>query len=139
MKFPFRNIAFLAAATWMITSCSNNTSIDDTKTNLQNGNWHVTYFVDSGVEETSNFNGYDFTFASGGGLTATNGSNTYTASWSAQDNSTPKLVISGFPEIGSWDDLNEDWHITSSSATRIEMEHVSGGNGGTDYLTLEKH
>lgn len=139
MKFSLRSIALFAAATLMMTACSKNNSIEDTQANLQNGHWHVTYFVDSGVEETSNFNGYDFTFASGGILTATNGSNTYTAGWSTQDDSTPKLVLSGFPEIGSWDDLNEDWHITSSSDTKIVMEHVSGGNGGTDYLTLEKH
>jgi hypothetical protein len=36
------------------------------------------------------------------------------------------------------DDLSDDWDILSYSATKIELIDVSGGNGGTDYLTFEK-
>ncbi|MEZ4988540.1 MAG: hypothetical protein R2795_26535 [Saprospiraceae bacterium] len=37
-----------------------------------------------------------------------------------------------------FEELNEDWEIISQSDTRIELVHVSGGNGGTDYLTFER-
>ena len=36
-------------------------------------------------------------------------------------------------------ELSEDWDIISHSATKIELKHVSGGNGGTDLLTFEKN
>ena len=36
------------------------------------------------------------------------------------------------------DDLSDDWDIISYSDTEIKLIDVSGGNGGTDYLTLTK-
>lgn len=36
-------------------------------------------------------------------------------------------------------ELSEDWDIISHSATKIELIHISGGNGGTDLLTFEKN
>jgi hypothetical protein len=43
-----------------------------------------------------------------------------------------------FNLTNNFEDLNEDWHIVSQSSTRIELIHVSGGNGGTDTLTFER-
>ena len=34
--------------------------------------------------------------------------------------------------------LNDDWHILEQTAKKIKLEDVSGGNGGTDYLTFEQ-
>ena len=36
-------------------------------------------------------------------------------------------------------ELSEDWDIISHTASKIELIHVSGGNGGTDLLTFEKN
>jgi hypothetical protein len=36
------------------------------------------------------------------------------------------------------DDLSDDWDIISYTETEIKLIDVSGGNGGTDYLTLSK-
>jgi hypothetical protein len=36
------------------------------------------------------------------------------------------------------DDLSDDWDIISYTDTEIKLIDVSGGNGGTDYLTLTK-
>jgi len=38
-----------------------------------------------------------------------------------------------------FEDLNDDWDFISQSATKVELIDVSGGNGGTDYLTFEKN
>ncbi len=43
-----------------------------------------------------------------------------------------------FQLTNDFEDLNDDWDIISHSATKIELIDVSGGNGGTDYLTFEK-
>jgi hypothetical protein len=36
-------------------------------------------------------------------------------------------------------ELSEDWDIITNTGTKIELIHVSGGNGGTDLLTFEKN
>ena len=33
----------------------------------------------------------------------------------------------------------DDYKIIEYSATVIKLKHVSGGNGGTDYLTFTKN
>ena len=35
-------------------------------------------------------------------------------------------------------DLEEDWIILEYNQTIIRLKHVSGGNGGTDYLNFTK-
>ena len=37
------------------------------------------------------------------------------------------------------DELSDDWDILSRTDTKVELVDVSGGNGGTDYLTFEKN
>ncbi len=37
-----------------------------------------------------------------------------------------------------FEELSDDWDIISHSSTKIELIDISGGNGGTDYLTFEK-
>ena len=41
-------------------------------------------------------------------------------------------------DTNDFEDLNDDRDIVSTSATRIEVIDVSGGNVGTDTLTFEK-
>ena len=36
-------------------------------------------------------------------------------------------------------DLSDDWDIVERTDTKIRLQDVSGGNGGTDYLTFEKN
>lgn len=133
--------------------CSNDddnspSSIDPTpviNTAVQ-GNWRITLFNDSGNDETAHFTGYNFTFASNGTLTSSNGTNTYTGSWSiTNDNSnddSPSNDLDfniAFSSPPNFEDLTEDWNIISYSATKMQLVHVSGGNGGTDYLTFERN
>ena len=42
------------------------------------------------------------------------------------------------PDTNDFEDLNDDWDIVSISNNKIELTDVSGGNGGTDFLTFEK-
>ena len=44
-----------------------------------------------------------------------------------------------FSSPADFAELSEDWDIISHSASKIELKHVSGGNGGTDLLTFEKN
>jgi hypothetical protein len=110
------------------------------------GTWRVTSYVDSGNNETSDFTGYNFTFATGGALTATNGTNSYSGTWSVTgDNSnddSPSNDLDfniSFAAPANFADLTDDWDIVSYSATTISLIDVSGGNGGTDTLVFTKN
>lgn len=134
-----------------ITSCDktednpDNSTQDEVEANVQSGNWRITQFIDSGSDETNNFSGYNFTFSTSGVITATNGSNTYNGTWSisdsnSNDDSQDDLDFNIYFNLSNdFEDLNDDWDFVSQSASKIELIDVSGGNGGTDYLTFEKN
>lgn len=114
---------------------------------VTSGTWRITFYEDSGVNETTNYSNYIFTFGPNGVLTAAN-TNTYTGSWSVTTgNSTDDSpsndldfnILFTTPAPATFvDDLSDDWDIISYTPTKIELVDVSGGNGGTDYLTFEK-
>ncbi len=109
--------------------------------NVSTGTWRITQFIDSGVNETNNFTGYNFVFNSSGVLNA-NGSNNYTGNWSITNSSTSSNNLDfniNFNLTNDFQDLNDDWDFISQTPTKIELIDVSGGNGGTDYLTFEKN
>ncbi|WP_333876222.1 hypothetical protein [Flavobacterium sp.] len=110
------------------------------------GTWRITSYVDSGTDETNHFTGYNFTFASGNVLTATNGTNTYTGTWSVtndnsnDDNPSSDLDFNiGFTSPANFADLTDDWDIVSYTSTTISLIDISGGNGGTDILVFTKN
>ncbi len=128
---------------------SNNNSSNPTPViNTANtGTWRITYFYDTDSEETSNYTGYNFTFGTSNVLTATNGTNTYTGTWSVtnsnssdDDNPSSDLDFNiGFSSPPNFEELSDDWDIISYTSTEIKLIDVSGGNGGTDYLTFTKN
>ena len=149
MNTPFRVLTLLLlAGLSLVAACSGDDDPLPVKrqieANIQQGDWLITKFIDSGVDETSNFTGYMFTFASGGVLNATNGTTTYAGTWSitdsnSNDDSQDDLdFVIYFSLTNDFESLNEDWEFISQSATKIELIHESGGGGGTDYLTFER-
>lgn len=129
-------------------SSSTSSTLTDVVNTATQGTWHITSYIDSGNDETGHFTGYNFTFGGSNALTATNGTNTYTGSWSVTDSSNSSDDDSPGSDIdfnivfsapASFQDLTDDWDIQERTATRIKLIDVSGGNGGTDYLTFEKN
>ena len=134
------------------TSCSDNEegvpdlpSMQEIEDAMVSGNWRITKFIDSGNDETNHFSGYDFVFNGNGVLTSDNGTNTYEGTWSisdsnSSDDSPDDLDVNiQFNLTNDFEDLNDDWDILSVTASKIELVDVSGGNGGTDFLTFEKN
>lgn len=123
----------------------NNSTQTTVQNNVKSGTWRITKFIDSGVDETNHFTGYNFTFTSAGVLNATNGSTNFDGTWSitdsnSNDDSQNDLDFNIYFNItNDFEDLNDDWDFISQSSTKIELIDVSGGNGGTDYLTFEKN
>ncbi|MEZ4798673.1 MAG: hypothetical protein R2809_02615 [Flavobacteriales bacterium] len=104
---------------------------------MLDGNWKITNYIDSGENETYKFNGHTFDFANGGSVSVSTGSGTVQGSWSTgEDDSHVKLYLS-FSSLPH-EDISDDWHVVSQTSSKIELEDISGGNGGADYLTFER-
>lgn len=116
------------------------------------GSWIISNFNDSGVDETNDFQGYQFTFGDNGILTASNGTNTLTGSWSVTTSSSDSNDDDGsssdddidfniffqVSEDNDFEDLNDDWDVSSTSSSQINLFDVSGGDGSTDILVFTK-
>ena len=122
------------------------TTAQQTQNTAQSGSWKITYFFDSDQNETNHFNGYTFTFKENGSLVAVNGSTTITGTWSVTDSNSSdddggssdidfNIFFASPPDF---EDLSDDWDIISVTNSKIQLTDVSGGNGGTDFLTFEK-
>jgi len=144
MKNIIRNFIYLPVMILFVACSSNDDNpgpgnSTEVSNALKSGTWKITYFWDTDKDETGNFTGYNFTFGENGSLAATNGVNTYNGSWNTvTDDSHVKLNIN-FNAPEEFVDISEDWHVIEQSSTKIKLEDVSGGNGGTDYLHFEKN
>ena len=140
-----KNILLFALLMTFGIACSkdddNSSSItpDNVSNTVTSGTWRITYYWDTDHEETSSYSGYSFTFATGGVLTAVKTGSTVTGTWSTgTDDSKTELVI-GFASPASFVELSDDWEVIENTSTKIRLQDVSGGNGGTDLLTFEKN
>lgn len=119
------------------TNCDDNSvPIDELETFITSGSWYITYFFDD-LDETEDFDGYEFTFATNNTAAATNGSNTVNGTWELTGSSTPDLELF-FGTQDPFDELDEDWDIIEINENIIRLRDISGGDGSTDYLTFER-
>ena len=102
------------------------------------GQWKVTLFSENGVVETSKFSNYVFTFNANGTVSAVGSGSTVNGSWSDGNDDSQKKLNMNFASPVDFTEISDDWHILQESSSKIELEDVSGGNGGTDLLTFEK-
>ncbi|WP_236641974.1 hypothetical protein [Dokdonia sinensis] len=115
------------------------------------GTWRVSSYIDDGENETSDYNGYDFTFGDDGVLTATNGTTTLVGTWSvsrdddssdddgSSDSDVDFNIFFNVSDDNDFDDLNDDWDIVSVDDDTIVLIDISGGDGSTDRLTFQKN
>jgi hypothetical protein len=114
--------------------CSSNDDDNSSSTSTVTGN------VTSGTWRVTHFNGYNFTINNNGTLEATNGSVTKNGTWSTYSDSGSTKFEIAFPDTdGPFEEITEDWRVLFSSATKLELKHVSGGDGSIDYLTFQKN
>lgn len=104
-------------------------------TTLIDGTWVVSSYLNEGVDETATFTNYAFDFATDGSVEANDG-NPVSGTWSFLESSN-KLILN-FGAAMPLEELNDDWEVEASTATQVDLRSESGGNGGTDTLTLVK-
>jgi hypothetical protein len=118
--------------------------IIQTTTTAQSGTWRIVSFLDNGIDETDNFFGYTFTFSSNGTVTAETLNDTESGTWSVSSSSSSSSSVDfniffNVPDTHDFDDLNDDWDILALDTNRIELQDISGGNGGTDTLIFQQN
>ncbi len=103
---------------------------------LTDGVWFVTYYFDN-QDETNNFAGYQFSFATNHTAQAVISSTVINGNWNLTSSSTPDLTLY-FGEASPLDDLDENWQIIEATPLIIRLKHTSGGDGTVDFLTYER-
>jgi hypothetical protein len=120
-------ICVLILATSLLAYCSkeDNSSNDTGPITpiVTAGGWHVSLFSERDNDETSDFNGYNFTFQPDGKLIAVKGNITKQGIWS-ENTSSNKLII----DLGDKNDSNkplgeltDDWVILSHTDSKISL------------------
>ncbi len=140
MKNSFRYLVLALMLASGVMSCKkeDDASTPSSSASLTQGKWRVTLYNDSGNDETTHFSGYEFVFGSGGSVTAAKSGSVVSGTWSTgSDDSQNKLYLT-FTTNTDFIEITDDWHIVQQSSAKIQLEDVSGGNGGTDLLTFEK-
>lgn len=161
MKLEHVKSILLLLMTFMFFSCDStddnveNSVMDLTEINATatSGSWMVARFEEDGVDQTSNFFGYSFTFDIDGILNVAKEDLLITGSWSITSDSNSNYNDDSsldadsnddvdfnifFSSTSNFEELSEDWEIVSYTETRIELKHVSGGDGSIDVLVFEK-
>ncbi len=104
---------------------------------ITSGTWQVSYFYDH-HDETSYYNGYNFTFINNGTINVMKNTVNSNGSWLTYvDNAQNKMDLSfADNDLGH---LHDDWQIVEYTTTIIHLKHISGGNGDTHYLYFTKN
>ena len=143
-----RSILPIALLTLTLSSCNKSKTQNNIQDAIQQGTWLVSNYMDNGSDETMDFNTFRFTFNQDGSLQVmdllSSSTNQFMGQWSITDSNSNDDSINDLDfnitlNAGNkLDDLTDDWDIISQSETEIKLMDVSGGNGGTDYVTFTK-
>jgi len=122
-------------------------AIMDIESHILAGDWIISSFVESGMDETSQFSEFTFGFAEGGVISASSATDMLTGAWTIEedDNSTEDplddtvdfTLFFGVPDTDPFDDLNEDWEVVSYTSTQITLR--DGENGNFDTLIFSRN
>ncbi|MEN9347085.1 MAG: hypothetical protein RLZZ77_596 [Bacteroidota bacterium] len=134
----------LFAFAFLLFSCKkdNSVSVENMQKTVTKGSWKATTFTESGTNQLSDISGYVFTFDDNGTLKAVKSGVTITGTWTvgegSGDDSESHIQLNINFTTDPLTEIADDWHVLSVNSSKVELEDVSGGNGGTDELVLEK-
>jgi hypothetical protein len=117
--FPIFIIAF-------ISSCTKDNSVEPS------GVFKVANYIDSGKDETADFNGYTFDFQAGGKFVAKFSTKTVVGTWN-ENSSSKKLdiKISGEQKL---DDISDEWLIVEKTSTSIKLKDDNSSSNEEIHL-----
>ncbi len=145
---PIATVAFFLIMNSMVTSCSKDDktvspglNAAQVKTIIIVDTWKVSHYDEAGIDHTSDFSGYAFTFNTDKTLVGTDSSATKNGTWDATaESGLVKIPIDFTPTetTGPFESISDDWFVMTASNTEITLKHTSGDDGSIDLLTFEK-
>ncbi|MFE3871108.1 hypothetical protein ACFX5F_07715 [Flavobacterium sp. ZS1P70] len=105
----------------------------------------ITFYWDSNLNETINFNSFNFSFGANNVLIATEGTNTYKGTWSITDTNGYIDSLSNFKFDITFTapihfvEIIDDWKIIDESASYIKLRYVIERNDQKDFLAFSKN
>ncbi|UPK68691.1 lipocalin family protein [Chitinophaga filiformis] len=102
------------------------------------GTWRVTLFTERGTNETSDFDGYTFTFDSNGSALASKNSTNRNGTWSINSSATEFNLDFGAKGDANkpLGELTDDWKIISVTATEIKLK--DDNDASDEFLTFNQ-
>ncbi|SHN37751.1 lipocalin family protein [Chitinophaga sp. CF418] len=103
------------------------------------GTWRVTLFSERGNNETSDFNGYIFTFDSNGAALASLSSTNRHGTWSINSSATEFNLDFGAKSDANkpLGELTDDWKIISITSTEIKLK--DDNDASDEFLTFNQN
>jgi hypothetical protein len=107
---------------------------------IQQSSWRVANFVDTGVNETVNYDGFVLTFKQDLTVTAIKGTDTingtYTVSVDDDDDEDETELTLNFNAPAPWNELNDEWDISNNMRNGLEMDDMTGDDADDDDMHI---
>lgn len=106
---------------------------------MSSGVWSITNYIDSGVDETANFDDFTFAFSTSGAITANIGTAINPGTWSVTDSNSSEDTLDdlhvnlSFTSPPMLAELTDDWEIIEMTSTSLKL------TSGDDYITFFKN
>lgn len=136
MKTMYKIAVALILVGFTIAGCKKD-NLRVTADILRSGVWRISFFQEDKDNHSDHFSGYQFVFNKNRTASAIKDNITVSGTWSTFVEGGVQKVFFDFGDSGHWDELNEDWLILEQTPDLIRLQHISGGNGKTDYLTFQ--
>ncbi|VXB53977.1 conserved hypothetical protein [Flavobacterium sp. 9AF] len=105
---------------------------------ITDGSWKVAYFFKNNQNQTSDFNGYNIVFLYNEDIEVTGNNSTINGEWKINSNSSERKLEIDL-DGNELERLEEKWKVVEYSTTLVKLRLVGQGNGGNNYLYLEKN
>lgn len=128
------NSQFIDLIEFSISQCGTSSGSTDTFVSvITSGTWRVTYYFDDD-DETSDYQGYIFTFHTNNTITIVKNAITYTGTWSFYEDDGVNVFEIDFSdsELGN---LADDWELLEFSNTMVQLKD----DENDEYLTFTKN
>ncbi|HSD07033.1 hypothetical protein [Flavobacterium sp.] len=145
-KKLFRYVLMIVVVSTTFVSCNNDdykTGADDVADTVEDGTWKVGFFYESGLAQTEDYGGYNFTFTNNTVLTATKDTNTNTGAWSvakstsdADISGTLFMILFASPDLIK---LSGNWKVIENTGTSLKLKDNSKGDTDERLLYFEKN
>jgi hypothetical protein len=109
------------------------------------GTLKITFNWDSNLNETINFDSFNFSFGANNELIATEGTNTYNGTWSITDTNGYIDSLSNFKFDITFNapihfvEILDDWEIIDESESYIKLRDVIERSDQKDFLAFSKN